>query len=68
MAKDLINIAILGSTGSIGTQALEIIKYFPEKFNILALANNTNPEILEQIKHFNPKYVATNSEIGRAHV
>ncbi len=64
MAKDLINIAILGSTGSIGTQALEIIKYFPEKFNILALANNTNPEILEQIKHFNPKYVATNSDIN----
>ena len=64
MAKDLINVAILGSTGSIGTQALDIIKYFPEKFNILALANNTNPQILEQIKHFNPKYISTKSNIN----
>ena len=64
MAKDLINIAILGSTGSIGTQALEIIKFFPEKFNVLALANKSNPEIIEQIKQFKPKYVSTKSKIN----
>tara|TARA_Y100001970_G_scaffold45700_1_gene57372 strand:+ start:30201 stop:31328 length:1128 start_codon:yes stop_codon:yes gene_type:complete len=64
MAKDLINIAILGSTGSIGTQALEIIKFFPEKFNVLALANNSNPEIIEQIELFKPKYVSTKSKIN----
>ncbi len=67
MAKNLINIAILGSTGSIGTQALEIIKCFPEKFNVLALVNNNNSKILEkQIKFFRPKYVFTNSKINYA--
>lgn len=50
------NISILGSTGSIGTQALEIAK--AHSINIQALAANSNVELLEkQAREFNPKIV-----------
>jgi 1-deoxy-D-xylulose-5-phosphate reductoisomerase len=39
-------IIILGSTGSIGTQALEIIQENPEKFQVVGLAGNTNKDLL----------------------
>lgn len=53
------NIAILGSSGSIGKQTLEVIKANLEKFKITALAVNSSIEELEkQIKEFNPKAVA----------
>lgn len=39
-------IIILGSTGSIGTQALEIIEANPDKFQVVGLAGNTNKELL----------------------
>lgn len=52
------NIAILGSTGSIGTQTLDVIKR-DDTFNVLALTTNQNIELLEeQIKVFNPVIVA----------
>jgi len=52
-------ISILGSTGSIGTQALEIITQFPKEFKVIGLTTNTKIEILEkQIKAFNPEAVA----------
>ncbi|MFH0868010.1 MAG: 1-deoxy-D-xylulose-5-phosphate reductoisomerase [Candidatus Woesearchaeota archaeon] len=52
------NISILGSTGSIGTQALDIISRFPEKFSVVGLTGNENTKLLkEQIKKFNPKAV-----------
>ena len=49
------NIAILGSTGSIGTQALEIVRMYPEKFNIVGLAAKSNTKLLlKQIIEFKP--------------
>ena len=39
-------IIILGSTGSIGTQALEIIEANPDKFQVVGLAGNSNKELL----------------------
>ena len=49
------NIAILGSTGSIGTQALEIARMYPEKFNIVGLAAKSNASLLlKQIIEFKP--------------
>ena len=49
-------IAILGSTGSIGKQTLEIIKKDKNKFNIVLLSSNSNlKEISKQIKLFKPK-------------
>lgn len=52
------NLAILGSTGSIGTQALEVIRQHLDKFNIVALSAYSNWELLaEQTREFNPDYV-----------
>ncbi len=49
------NIAILGSTGSIGTQALEIVRMYPQKFNIVGLAAKSNAKLLlKQIIEFKP--------------
>lgn len=52
-------IVILGSTGSIGRQALDIIKEFPEKFLVRGLAARRNWELLlEQTMRFQPAAVA----------
>lgn len=40
-------IAILGSTGSIGTQTLDVISWFPDRFKVTALTANTDVETLE---------------------
>ncbi len=46
-------IAILGSTGSIGTQALEVIQAYPEKFDLQVITANYNADLLieQAIKH-----------------
>ncbi|WKZ69894.1 MAG: 1-deoxy-D-xylulose-5-phosphate reductoisomerase [Melioribacteraceae bacterium] len=51
-------ILILGSTGSIGVNTLNVIREFPEKFKVTGLTVNTNIADLEkQIEEFNPSYV-----------
>lgn len=51
------NITILGSTGSIGTQTLEIVEAYPEKLRVVALAaGNSVAKMEEQIRRFHPKY------------
>jgi 1-deoxy-D-xylulose-5-phosphate reductoisomerase len=48
-------IAILGSTGSIGRQALDIIRALPDELKVVALTGNKNLELLErQIREFHP--------------
>jgi 1-deoxy-D-xylulose-5-phosphate reductoisomerase len=50
---------ILGSTGSIGTQAVEIIEKYPERFEVVGLAAFGNVTLLQkQINKVNPKAVA----------
>ncbi len=52
-------ITILGSTGSIGTQTLDIARQYPEQFRIVGLATRNNVSLLiEQINEFNPEIVA----------
>ncbi len=52
-------IAILGSTGSIGVNTLDIVKRFPERFKVMGLSAGLNIKLLrEQILYFNPKIVA----------
>lgn len=52
-------IAILGSTGSIGGNALEVIRQIPEVFEVVGLSTNSNIDILyQQIIKFSPKVVA----------
>lgn len=61
---NLKNIAILGSTGSIGTQALEVIRQNPERFKVFVLTANNNAELLiRQALEFNPAYVVLTSEL-----
>lgn len=60
---ELRNIAILGSTGSIGTQALEVIRQNPERFKAFILTANGNASLLiKQALEFNPKYVVIAQE------
>ena len=55
-------ISIIGSTGSIGTQALEVIEKLNGKFEIIALAGGSNTELLKkQAEKFMPKYICHNS-------
>jgi len=55
-------IAILGSTGSIGVQALEVISKI-EGFEVIALSANSNIELLQkQIDKFKPQYIAIMDE------
>jgi 1-deoxy-D-xylulose-5-phosphate reductoisomerase len=56
-------IAILGSTGSIGEQALDVIRTLPNKLKVVALTGNKNLELLErQIIEFQPKMFYAPSE------
>lgn len=55
-------IIILGSTGSIGTQALDVIRDHREKYRVSALTCGKNTELLaKQIEEFNPKLAVTES-------
>lgn len=52
-------LAILGSTGSIGTQTLDIVRQHPDKFKVIALASNSMLEkMVEQVKEFKPEFVS----------
>ena len=54
-------IVILGSTGSIGRQTLDIVRAFPHEFEVVGLAAGNNTALLlEQISEFNPRYVWCN--------
>ena len=56
-------ITILGSTGSIGTQTLDIVTHHPDKFRVVGLAAGRNITLLaEQIRKFQPEIVATSHE------
>ena len=56
-------VTILGSTGSIGTQSLEVIEKFPERFKVEALTCGRNIErMAQQIRRFEPSFVVTEKE------
>jgi len=56
-------IAILGSTGSIGTQALEVLAHNDDLFEIYAITANNNVDLLiEQARKFQPEMVAIGNE------
>ena len=53
-------VAILGSTGSIGTQALDVIARHPERFEVVGLAAGRNVELLaKQVAQFSPRVVSS---------
>lgn len=54
-----VGVAVLGSTGSIGRQTLDVISRLPERFRVVALAAGANRELLAaQIRQFKPSIVA----------
>lgn len=56
-------ISILGSTGSIGTQTLDIVRSHPDKFRVVGMAAGRNIQLLaEQVREFHPEMVATSEE------
>lgn len=58
-------IVVLGSTGSIGTNALEVIRNANDKFKVTALSGHRNYKLLlEQIREFTPECVAVGTEEG----
>ena len=55
--KTKTTITILGSTGSVGTQALDVIRKFPDRFKVVGLSAFNNTDLLrEQIEEFKPDY------------
>lgn len=56
-------IALLGSTGSIGTQALEVVEQHPDRFKVEVLVANNNVALLiEQVIRFSPNVVVIGNE------
>jgi len=54
------SIAVLGSTGSVGTQTLEVIEKFPQRFKVCLLsAGKPSDKLLGQVKKFRPSFVVT---------
>ena len=56
-------IAILGSTGSIGQSTLKIVEAFPERFSVTSLAAGSNVELaFEQARRWRPRLVSMGAE------
>ncbi|MCX6013187.1 MAG: 1-deoxy-D-xylulose-5-phosphate reductoisomerase [Chloroflexi bacterium] len=52
------NVAILGSTGSIGQQTLDVIRSFPGRFKVIAITAGANADLLiRQVEEFKPQFV-----------
>lgn len=63
MKKSGKKLVVLGSTGSIGRNTLEVVRLFPDKFKIIGLAAGKNIALLsEQVKEFQPRLVAVERE------
>ncbi len=60
---DQIKIAVIGSTGSIGRQTLEVVRAHPENFRVVAMAAGANTKLLAaQLAEFKPDYAAWTDE------
>ena len=55
-------LVILGSTGSVGSQTLEIVRAFPDRFDVVGLCTGQNIGLLkEQVDEFRPRYINSTS-------
>ncbi len=62
-------IAVLGSTGSIGRQTLEVVEQFPDRFEIVALAcHSSTDEIIAQAKKHRPRLIAISNSQAASQV
>ena len=63
------NIYLLGATGSIGTQTLDVIRQHPEKFRLVAFSAGRNIELTQKIiEEFQPAYVSVINEEHAKHL
>ena len=62
MDLNMKGLSVLGSTGSIGTQTLDVVRAHPDKLKIVGLAANSNYKLLlNQIEEFKPQFVYLNT-------
>jgi 1-deoxy-D-xylulose-5-phosphate reductoisomerase len=60
MSEDIKRLALLGSTGSIGRQTLDVVRSFPDRFSIVGLGGGSNTALLkEQAEEFRPRFIST---------
>ena len=56
-------ISLIGSTGSIGTQVLAVVRRYPQRFQVKSMVANGNAELfLQQVAEFKPAYAALVNE------
>ncbi len=56
-------LTVLGSTGSIGLQTLDVVRAYPERFEVVALSAGSNTDLLrQQAEEFHPQYLALEKE------
>ena len=66
MTDSITNLVILGSTGSIGRQTLDVVRALPERFRIIGLAAGENTALLkEQMEEFKPQYYYHSAKKGQ---
>ncbi|MSQ30713.1 MAG: 1-deoxy-D-xylulose-5-phosphate reductoisomerase [Dehalococcoidia bacterium] len=64
MAADVIRIAVLGSTGSVGEQALDVVRGLPDRLRVVALAAGGNiARLREQVREFAPAAVSARAGV-----
>ncbi|MFC1941667.1 1-deoxy-D-xylulose-5-phosphate reductoisomerase [Chloroflexota bacterium] len=66
MDSPIKRLAVLGSTGSIGQQTLDVVRALPERFRVVGLAAGNNIDLLaEQISEFKPQFICCSSSINQ---
>jgi 1-deoxy-D-xylulose-5-phosphate reductoisomerase len=66
MTDSITNLVVLGSTGSIGRQTLDVVRALPERFRIIGLAAGENTALLkEQMEEFKPQYYYHSAKKGQ---
>ena len=61
MSRKPKGLALLGSTGSIGTQTLDIVRAFPDELRVIGLACDKSLDLLQaQVREFGPRYICCN--------
>ena len=69
MVRGMKRLAVLGSTGSIGRQTLDIVRSFPDELRVVALACGTNVSLLkEQVAEFRPRWIGADRGAGELNV
>jgi 1-deoxy-D-xylulose-5-phosphate reductoisomerase len=68
MEHTIKKLVILGSTGSVGTQTLDIVRAFPDRFEIVGLCNGWNtPLFKQQLDEFKPAFFHTLGDVESGH-